>query len=157
MCDCVDPPKGKQAVPPTPENAAEYHAAYGEMIKVELISQFSGESPTTFRGPATRVNYGYRARGDIFHIWEADLLNSDGVFERVEVFEAESSLTEIPPPPTSITEQLQAATWDIEGDGRAKQMAESLNKPVKQIVSQPRRGGKSTAVKAARKSVAKSK
>lgn len=180
MCDCVDPPKGKQAVPPTPENAAEYHAAYGEMIKVELISQFSGESPTTFRGPATRVNYGYRARGDIFHIWEADLLNSDGVFERVEVFEVEAQQTVVPPAPNvvqwvdedgniardsnySLTDDLaDFLPLDKEFVDPSLPQAKlvnplPVNKPVKQVVSQPKRSGKSTAVKTARKSAAKSK
>jgi glycosyltransferase involved in cell wall biosynthesis/SAM-dependent methyltransferase len=99
MCDCIDPPKGKSAVPPTPENAAEYREAYGEMVKVKYVHEFAGISPTTLRGPATRVNYGARAKGDIFHIWQADLDNSDGVFEKMEFFEAEPVPTVVPPPP----------------------------------------------------------
>jgi len=99
MCDCVDPPKGKTPVPPTPENAGEYKAAYGDMVKVQLTWEFAGLSPTTFRGPATKVFYGARAKGDIFHIWEADLINSQGVFTKLDAYEVEPVPTVVPPPP----------------------------------------------------------
>lgn len=102
MCDCVDPPTGLSPVPPTPDNVDAYRSTYGEMVKIELVSQFAPESPTTFRGPATHVFYGQRAKGDIFHVWEADILNSDGVFARVEVFEVEPEETIVPPEPTII-------------------------------------------------------
>jgi glycosyltransferase involved in cell wall biosynthesis len=103
MCDCVEPPKGKKAVPPTPENVGEYKSAYGEMVKVEYVSQFAPVSPVTFYGPATRVNYGARALGDVFHIWQADLENSDGVFREVNTFEPErASSTVVPPAPAPV-------------------------------------------------------
>lgn len=100
MCDCVDPPKGLKPTPPTEENAAAYHAAYGDMVKVQYVSQFAPVSATVFYGPATRTNYGYRAKGDVFYVWEADVIGSDGVFERVENFQVEAaSQTVVPPPP----------------------------------------------------------
>ncbi len=103
MCDCVNPPSGLKPVPPTPENAAAYHATYGEMVEVQYTSQFAPESPVTLRGPATRVNYGARAKGAIFMVWEADVINSDGVFTRVSNFEVEPQPTVIPPPPPEQT------------------------------------------------------
>lgn len=103
MCNCVEPPKGKPVVAPTPENAAEYKDTYGEMILARLMGQFTPEAPADFRGPATRVYYGRRAKGDVFYIWEADLLNSD-VFERVENYGTEPESTQVPPPPPSINE-----------------------------------------------------
>lgn len=99
MCDCVQPPKGKAPVPPTPENAADYRETYGEMVKVQLTWQFAPGSPTTFKGPGTRVNYGARARDDVFYIWQADLDNSEGVFTKLEDYEVEPTPTIVPPPP----------------------------------------------------------
>jgi glycosyltransferase involved in cell wall biosynthesis len=104
MCDCIDPPKGKAPVPPTLENVADYREAYGEMIKIQLTHQFAGESPVTFRGPATRVNYGRRAKNDIFFIWEKDLTESDGVFTKIETYVVEQAATVIPPAPVNVNE-----------------------------------------------------
>lgn len=99
MCDCVQPPKGKAPVPPTPENVAEYRETYGEMVKVQYVSPFAPVSPTTLRGPATRVYYGERAKGDIFFIWQADMDNSEGTFVKVDEYETEPIPTTIPPSP----------------------------------------------------------
>lgn len=114
MCDCIDPPKGKQPAPPTPENISEYRATYGEMVKVEYVSQFAPVSPVTFYGPATRVNYGYRAKGDIFYVWEADVINSDGVFQRVEVFEAPKAARTVVPEPPKVVDPSEADTQPSE-------------------------------------------
>lgn len=104
MCDCVDPPKGKSPAPPTPENVEDYRAAYGEMIKIQLTHQFAAESPVTFRGPATKVFYGRRAKGDIFHIWEKDYTMSEGVFTKLEFYETEPIATVVPPAPVNVNE-----------------------------------------------------
>lgn len=166
MCDCVEPPKGLPKVPPSPENLASYHATYGDMVLIEYVSQFAPESPTTFRGPATHVNYGYRAKGDIFNVWEADVLNSDGVFIRVGVFESEPDETVIPdspestivpPPPdpvqteTPFEQRLEEYNSVIDnGDG----IRDMVKRPSRTVANQPKRGGKSTATK---KAVAKRK
>jgi glycosyltransferase involved in cell wall biosynthesis len=151
MCDCVEPPKGKKAVAPTAENAAEYHEAFGAMMLVEYVSQFAPESPTTFYGPATHTLYGRRAKGEVFYVWEADVINSDGVFRQVDVPQPEleqgiipNEPTVIPPPPTS--KEIDPSLADTKP-------AEPITEPRK-VVSQPKRGGKSTAVK---KAVAKRK
>lgn len=99
MCNCIDPPKGKMPAAPTPENAAEYKATYGDMVLARLVGRFVAEAPVTFRGPATRVNYGRRAKGDEFYVWQADLDNSDDTFERVENFGVPPVVTQEPPPP----------------------------------------------------------
>lgn len=99
MCDCIEPPKGLAPVPPTPENASAYATSYGEPKKIQLTWDFAAESPVTFRGPATKVSYGARAKGDIFWIWEADLVNSQGVFTELQFYETEPQTTVIPPPP----------------------------------------------------------
>lgn len=102
MCSCIEPPKGKQAVPPTPENAAEYRDTYGDMIKVEYIDEYAPLAPVTFKGPATKVNYGRRARGDVFQIWEKDLTESKNVFRRIVEYIPEPEATVIPPAPPGI-------------------------------------------------------
>lgn len=102
MCNCVEPPKGKQPMAPTPENAAEYKETYGEMILAKLVGQFVAEAPVSFRGPATRVLYGRRAKGDIFYIWQADLDQGGDTFEKVENFSVEPEPTVIPPEPPSV-------------------------------------------------------
>lgn len=99
MCDCVQPPKGKQPVAPTPENAAEYKETYGEMILAKLVGKFVAEAPVSFRGPATHVLYGRRAKNDIFYIWQADLDQGGDTFERVENYSVEPEPTVIPPEP----------------------------------------------------------
>lgn len=99
MCDCVTPPKGKPRVPPTPDNAADYRETYGDVVEARYVSPFAPVSPTTFYGPATRVNYGYRAKGDVFYVWEADVTNGEGTLERVAAFELEPDATVVPPPP----------------------------------------------------------
>ena len=106
MCNCVEPPKGLQPAPPTVENAAEYQAAYGDMVLAKLVGQYVAEAPVTFRGPATRVLYGRRAKGDIFFIWQADLENSGDTFEKVENFSIEPEHTVMPPEPEPIFEPL---------------------------------------------------
>lgn len=122
MCDCVEPPAGKKPVPPTAENAAEYRDAYGEMILVEYTGQFAPVSPTTLRGPATRVPYGARAKGDVFYVWEADLVNSEGTFTRVAQFDVEPVPTVVPPPPPetlntmTVSEAVEFQTIDPEAD-----------------------------------------
>jgi hypothetical protein len=99
MCDCVEPPKGLAPAAPTLENAAEYKATYGEMVKVQYTSPFAPVSPITFRGAATRVNYGARAKDDIFFIWQADLDNSQD-FTRVDDYMPPAQQTIVPAPPT---------------------------------------------------------
>jgi hypothetical protein len=100
MCQCIDPPKGKKALPPTPDNVAEYRSQYGEMVMARLIWEDAPEAPVTFRGPATRVNYQSRAKGDVFYVWEQDILRSEGVFERLENYETTPMQTVAPPEPT---------------------------------------------------------
>lgn len=131
MCDCVDPPKGKPAVAPTPDNLSDYKETYGEAILAKLVSQFAGISPTTFRGPATRVNYGARARDDVFYVWQADIENSDGVFERVELFEPEPVPTVVPPPPAqldtlSVSEAVEFQAIDIDPDDEPETALEDM-------------------------------
>jgi len=99
MCDCVQPPKGKTPMAPTPENAAEFKETYGDMVLAKLVGRFVPEAPATFRGPATRVLYGRRAKGDIFYIWQADLENGGDTFELVNNYTTEPQATEVPPPP----------------------------------------------------------
>lgn len=123
MCDCVEPPKGKQAVPPTPENAEEYRAAYGEMIKVQLTWPFAPESPVTFRGPATKVQYGARAKNDIFHIWQADFDNGEGMFTKVEYFDVVPQPTVVPPAPEVLVSSYDGGgqtTWGSEPESLAE-------------------------------------
>jgi glycosyltransferase involved in cell wall biosynthesis len=103
MCDCITPPKGKQPAAPSAENAAEYREAYGEIILARLMGRFTPEAPAEFRGPATRVSYGRRAKGDVFYIWQADLENSGDVFERVENFTTEPEPTIVPPAPSELS------------------------------------------------------
>jgi glycosyltransferase involved in cell wall biosynthesis len=104
MCDCVQPPKGKQPAAPTMENAAEYKEAYGDIVLAKLVGQFVAEAPVTFRGPATRVLYGRRAKGDVFYIWQADLENSGDTFEKVENYSVEPVPTVVPDAPPDIVD-----------------------------------------------------
>lgn len=99
MC-CGEPPKGKQSAAPTPENFS--NEAYGEAVKVEYTSPFAPLSPATLRGPATNVPYGYRAKGDIFYVWEKDYLAGGDTFTRVEDYVAEPQETVMPPEPTLV-------------------------------------------------------
>lgn len=102
MCNCIDPPKGKQPMAPSPDNAADFKEAYGDMILAQLVGKFVAEAPVTFRGPATRVDYGRRAKGDIFYIWQADLENSGDTFKRVENYSTEPEPTIVPEPPPEL-------------------------------------------------------
>lgn len=99
MCDCVTPPKGKQPAAPTQQNAAEYKEAYGDIVLAKLVGRFTPEAPAEFRGPATRVPYGRRAKGDVFYIWQADFENSGDTFELVENYVTEPEPTVVPPAP----------------------------------------------------------
>lgn len=101
MC-CVQPPKGKAAVAPTLENAAEYKETYGDMVLAQLTGRFVAEAPIEFRGPATRAYYGRRAKGDIFYIWQADLEQSDDTFTAVNNYTTEPEPTVVPPEPPSV-------------------------------------------------------
>lgn len=103
MCDCIEPPKGKQPLPPTLENAAEYKETYGEPVKVQYTYRFAPESPVTFRGPGTKVFYGARAKGDIFYIWEADFQAGMEMFTKVESYDAPAEPTVVPPAPELIS------------------------------------------------------
>jgi len=117
MCNCVEPPKGLQPAPPTMENAAEYKAAYGEIVLAQLVGQYVAEAPVSFRGPATRVSYGRRAKGDIFYIWQADLENSGDTFAKVENYSVEPEHTVMPPEPEPLRmskNDYEAATTIIE-------------------------------------------
>ena len=126
MCNCIEPPKGKQPAAPTVENAAEYKETYGEMILAKLVGERVAQAPATFRGPATRVLYGRRAKGEVFYIWQADLENSDDTFERVENYTVEPEVTVVPPePPMTITE-VKENEWLSEGD----EVGEVLGLPV---------------------------
>lgn len=129
MCNCVEPPKGKQPVPPTIENVAEYRETYGDMVLVQWTADDAPEGQVLLRGPATRVNYQRHAKGDIFYIWESDLTHTEGMFTRVENYAPEPAPTVVPPPPilvddnppTRDLEPLQAETAQpIQPKPRAK-------------------------------------
>lgn len=113
MCSCIDPPKGKMPAAPTPENAADYKETYGNMVFARLVGSRVAEAPVTFRGPATRVMYGRRAKGEEFWIWEADLLNGGDTFELVENFATEPIATVIPPAPQAFETLSDAQVEDI--------------------------------------------
>lgn len=100
MCDCVEPPKGKQPAPPTPENGADYLEAYGPMVKVQYTWEFAPDSPVTFKGPGTKAPYGQRGRNDVFYVWEADYLAGEGMFTKLENFETEPQPTVVPSAPS---------------------------------------------------------
>lgn len=106
MCNCIEPPKGRQPAAPTPENLADYKEAYGDMVLAKLVGSRVAEAPVSFRGPATRVFYGRRAKGDVFFIWQADLEQSGDTFEQVHNFSVEPEPTVVPEPPPP--EPLQA-------------------------------------------------
>lgn len=106
MCNCVEPPKGKQAVPPTPENLADYKAAYGDMVLIQWTGEDAPLGQVVLKGPATRVNYGRRARGDIFNVWETDFAHSEGMFTRVNAYEPEAQPTAVPPPPVLTAQDI---------------------------------------------------
>jgi len=159
MCNCVEPPKGKQPLAPTPDNVAEYKETYGDMVLAKLVGQFVAEAPVSFRGPATRVNYGRRAKGDIFYIWQADLENSGDTFEKVENYSTEPEPTVVPPPPPAIVEESPAVfeplpPFDAEQEHIAEPIEESVNPvaeveqiqaaplPKSQTVSKPKPRGK---------------
>jgi glycosyltransferase involved in cell wall biosynthesis/SAM-dependent methyltransferase len=110
MCDCVDPPKGKQPAPPSPDNAEEYRAAYGEMILVQYTFQYAGDSAVTLLGPGTKANYGARAKNDVFYVWEADLIAGGDMFTRVEHYDVQPQPTIVPPAP----EPLIASTMQYQ-------------------------------------------
>lgn len=103
MCDCVQPPKGKQPAAPTLENAAEYRETYGEIVLAQLEGKFTPEAPAEFRGPATRVSYGRRAKHDIFYVWQADVDYGDGTFIPVDNYATEPEPTVIPPTPPDLS------------------------------------------------------
>lgn len=109
MCNCVEPPKGLQPLAPTMENAAEYKEAYGEIVLAKLVGRFVAEAPVEFRGPATRVSYGRRAKGEQFYIWQADLENSGDTFEKVENFSVEPEPTIVPPEPPIVSTNYDLA------------------------------------------------
>jgi glycosyltransferase involved in cell wall biosynthesis/SAM-dependent methyltransferase len=103
MCNCVEPPKGKPPVAPTPENAMDYREAYGEMVKIQWVSEEAPLGAVTLRGPNTKVNYQRRARGDVFYIWEADYTGNEHVFQKLEDYQAPVEATIVPPPPEPVT------------------------------------------------------
>lgn len=103
MC-CSDPPKGKPSAAPTPDNADEYRAAYGEMILVQWTWQYAPEGNTLFKGPSTKAPYGQRAKGDTFYVWEKDFVGNPEMFTRVETYLPEVQDTVIPPAPVGVTE-----------------------------------------------------
>ncbi|MBA3867779.1 MAG: glycosyltransferase [Anaerolineae bacterium] len=103
MCNCVEPPKGKPRVPPSPENIADYRESYGEMVKIQLTSEESPVGQVMFFGPATRVPYGRRARNDVFYVWEKDVTESEGIFTVVNDYETVPEPTLVPPAPNVIT------------------------------------------------------
>jgi hypothetical protein len=104
MCNCVEPPKGKQPLAPSQDNLADYKEAFGDAIMAELVWGRAGVGAVTFYGPATRTNYGRRARHDVFLVWEQDILNSDGVFKPLNNYTTEPEVTVIPAPPPSLVE-----------------------------------------------------
>lgn len=144
MCDCVQPPKGKQPAAPTMENAAEYKEAYGDIVLAKLVGQYVAEAPVTFRGPATRVLYGRRAKGDVFYIWQADLENSGDTFEKVENYSVEPVPTVVPDAPP-VFEPLPPV--DANQERVSEPIAETQTVddvpeivPMSQKVSTPKRG-----------------
>ena len=102
MCNCVEPPKGKPRVPPSPDNLTEYRATYGEMVKVQLTSEDAPLGAVTFLGPATRVNYGRRVRNEVFYVWEKDVTHSEGIFTVLNDYVPEAVPTVVPPAPQSV-------------------------------------------------------
>lgn len=104
MCSCVEPPKGKQPLAPSQDNLMDYKEAFGDAIMSELVWERAGEGAATFYGPATRTNYGRRARHDVFLVWEQDILNSEGVFKPLNNYTTEPEKTVIPEPPPSLVE-----------------------------------------------------
>lgn len=110
MCECVEPPTGKQRVPPSDENLAEYKETYGDRVKISLTWDGAGLGASTFIGPGTKVNYGRRARNDVFYVWEADVENSDGVFTVLNDYIVEATPTIIPPPPPDLV--MNTDTWN---------------------------------------------
>lgn len=110
MCNCVEPPKGKPPVPPTVDNVADYREAYGEMVKIQFTWEYAPEGATVFKGPATRVAYGRRAKNDVFYIWQKDYENDPTMFTVVESYETEPEVTVVPPEPSPLVE----STWQIE-------------------------------------------
>lgn len=162
MCNCIDPPKGKQPMAPTPDNAEAYKDAYGDMVLAQLVGKFVAEAPVTFRGPATRVDYGRRAKGDIFYIWQADLDNGGDTFARVENYDTPPEPTIIPEPaPEPVSVELPIELDQSLGEplpefnSKQEQVAEVKTKPVdaklaREVRSQPRRGGKAIAAKNAK-------
>lgn len=113
MC-CVEPPKGKPRVPPSPENLGEYRETYGEMVKVQLTSEDAPAGEVTFLGPATRVNYGRRARNAVFYVWEKDVTNSEGVFTVVNDYQTEVESTVVPPAPETATDPANLPVPPVE-------------------------------------------
>lgn len=103
MCNCVEPPKGLQRVPPAPENLAQYKDTYGDMVRVQLTWEGAGAGQVTFLGPATRVNYGRRARNDVFYVWQKDVDNSQDVFTVINDYTVTAPVTIVPPPPPEPT------------------------------------------------------
>lgn len=106
MCNCVEPPKGKQPLAPSQDNLSAYKDAYGDAIMSELVWERAGVGASTFFGPATRVNYGRRARHDVFLVWEQDILQSEGVFKPLNNYTTEPEVTVIPEPPPVAFERV---------------------------------------------------
>lgn len=132
MCNCVEPPKGLPPVPPSPENVEAYKETYGEMVKIALSGEEAPLGQATFIGPATRVNYGRRARGDVFYVWEADANYDPTLFTRVENYIAEPEPTVEPPVPTMIVDTVQQ-TQVLNGEWVESQSAEEI--PVEETVT----------------------
>lgn len=99
VCSCVEPPKGKQPMPPTPENLADFKDSFGDMVKVQYVWDRAPGAAAELKGPMTRVSYGRRSRGDIFYVWDKDFTGGVGMFAKVEDFVVESQRTVKPPAP----------------------------------------------------------
>lgn len=140
VCNCVEPPKGKQAMQPSDvTNTADYQEAYGSPVLVRLIE--GAESAVTFRGPSTRVNYGRRAVNDEFYIWQKDYENNPEMFRRVENYAVEPVATVIPPAPPEPVEPV--AMLDDEG------LPPGLKGDFKVVIEESMAGARLAAEKAA--------
>lgn len=144
MCDCVQPPKGLQPTAPTLENADAFRETYGEIVLARLMGRFTPVGAAEFRGPATRVSYGRRAKGDEFYIWEADLKYGDDTFELVENFGTEPEPTVVPTSPDNLAgnanqaaplEPLPLGTQQLT-DLQVQHLAETLGVPATEIAPQ---------------------
>lgn len=76
---------------------------HGGMVRVEYQG---GGAKQTVIGPATHQNYGRKAHGDIFMVWERDVLQAPNLFAPIADFADEIEPTPIPDEPELIHVQV---------------------------------------------------